>query len=124
SEVLHPGDVLRFTAMLPEHGYVFIANVDANGRVSRYFPENSARSAEVPRGLPRTLPGSIELDDFIGLERITLLSSDGPLDEADVFAALARAYERAGGDLTRMAAPALDAAEHAVVIRKAPKAAP
>ena len=78
---LHAGDLVRFGVTLWEPGYVYIANLDELGRFSLYFPlpggdEESKVSAQ---GRLQLLPGSIELDDFVGREAIYLIVSNEPI---------------------------------------------
>lgn len=95
--VLGRGDLLRFAVSLPQEGYVFIANVDATGRFTRYFPQ-SAQPERLGPATRLVLPGSIALDDFVGDERLVLVFSPAPLEEARIAQALALAYQRAGLD--------------------------
>ncbi|WNG33758.1 DUF4384 domain-containing protein [Archangium violaceum] len=95
-EPLLPGDTLRFRVVVPEKGYVFIANQDDAGHFTRYFPTEGSRSVPLASG-EHLLPGGVVLDDWRGEERITLLFSPEPLEERDIEATLRRAFEQAGG---------------------------
>jgi len=96
--VLEPGDVLRFAISVPQDGYVSIVDVDATGRFTRYFPQVGAGGAPAGRATRLVLPGSIALDDYLGEERIVLVFSTAPLDDARLEQALRAAYQRAGLD--------------------------
>lgn len=97
--MLAQGDVLRFAVSVPDDGYVFIANVDATGRLTRYFPTaERAGSERLNKATRFVLPGSIALDDYLGDERIVLIYSTTPLEAARIEQALAAAYQRAGLD--------------------------
>jgi hypothetical protein len=93
---LRPGDVLRFRVVLPERGYVFIANLDAAGQFSRYYPVDGAPTVALEPG-EHVLPGSVVLDDVQGEERVMVFLSPEPLEAQEVEASLHRAFARAGG---------------------------
>ncbi|SES77075.1 DUF4384 domain-containing protein [Stigmatella erecta] len=93
---LRQGDVLRFRVVLPERGYVFIANLDEAGQFTRYYPADSAHAVALEPG-EHVLPGSVVLDDVRGEERVLVFLSPAPLESQEVEAALRQAFERAGG---------------------------
>lgn len=103
---LRPGDVLRFNFTAPHDGYLFIANLDATGVVTRYYPQGEERSAPVRQGT-RLLPGAIALDRFEGREAVVALFSSAPLSEADVRDALSKSFARQGDLLTPLDLPSV-----------------
>jgi len=120
SSALHPGEVLRFEAVVPADGYAAIFDLDDRGRIERYHPAApGAESAPVARGRA-VLPESIHLDDFIGEELIALVFSEGaPLDLDRAQRALTDAYRAAGGVLSRIGDVPLEGASLALVrVRK------
>ncbi|WP_225409615.1 DUF4384 domain-containing protein [Stigmatella hybrida] len=93
---LREGDVLRFRVVLPERGYVFIANLDEAGQFTRYYPADSAHAVALEPG-EHVLPGSVVLDDVQGEERVMVFVSPTPLEAQEVEASVRQAFERAGG---------------------------
>jgi hypothetical protein len=79
--VLHPKDRIQFVVDSAGMKYVLIASKDGKGNVSIYFPYEGKQSAEVAPG-KHVLPGSIELDDVVGREKLVTVFSDAPV-EAD-----------------------------------------
>jgi len=100
---LRAGDLLRFVPRLPGPGYMMIVSVDARGKVSPYHPPAGGRAAAVrpPLGAP-ALPGSIELDESRGPERLWLLFSTREFELGEVEAAAAEGL-RAAGSLEALA---------------------
>lgn len=80
---LKPGDRIRFRVNPGEARYLLIASRDGRGEVTVYFPYGGDASAQVEPG-DRVLPGSIELDDATGTERLLAVFSDQPVRAADV----------------------------------------
>ncbi|MCK6546453.1 DUF4384 domain-containing protein [Myxococcota bacterium] len=118
SEALRAGDLLRFAVDAPKRGHVVVANLDARGRFSLYAPARPGETLVVEAGANQVLPGSIELDDFVGAERIFVLFSERPIDPAAVERALVDAYAGAKGDLAALPRPRLDAHVASVSITK------
>jgi len=114
---LHPGDVLRFEVDLPVAGYVFVANLDDQGRFAQYFPRPGAPVAPLAAG-HQILPGSTLLDDFAGEEEITLFISQTPLSAESVREALTASFESAGHRLSRIEGSILGARTASIRIRK------
>lgn len=92
---LEPGAILRFEVDLESEGYLTLLNIDDHGRITRYFPAPGERPTKMPPGRGQILPGSIELDDFIGRERLFLVISEAGDSEGVLEAALADAFEKA-----------------------------
>ncbi len=115
AEPLGPGEVLRFQVSIPEDGFVFIADLDDQGGFDRFFPSGDSRSAPLRQGR-HLLEGSIELDGFVGEERIILLFSKASLEEQEIEAALARAFARSGLRFESLELPAIHTS---ALIRKA-----
>ncbi len=87
---LAAGDRIRFVIEPERPGYLLVASVDGAGTVSVYFPPEGGQSAPVGAGRSE-LPGSIELDDAPGPERLFAYFSEQPLPAAEVARALAAA---------------------------------
>ncbi|HEU4581382.1 MAG TPA: zf-HC2 domain-containing protein [Polyangiaceae bacterium] len=85
-EVLHPGDVLRFTLSSALPSYAGVWGVDALGRVSPY--QAGAQLAFVPAGRQQALPEAAELDESLGSERLIAVVCSRPVPASEVGAAL------------------------------------
>ncbi len=90
--VLGAGDRVRFVVDPGDERYLIIASIDSREVVSIYFPSEGTQSGQVPAGKAE-LPGSIELDDAPGTERVFALFSREPLALEQVKALLASGAE-------------------------------
>jgi hypothetical protein len=73
---------------------VLVASVDASGKANVYFPYEGERSATLPGPGRWEVPGSIELDDTIGPERVFVFFSPEPLVAARAREALSNLGRR------------------------------
>jgi len=89
--VCHAGDRLRLVASQQEGRYGVALSVDAKGRVEVLHAGPDGQSLPLVRGRDVPLPGSRELDDYVGPEWYWLVVSERPLAAA----ALAEAARRA-----------------------------
>ncbi len=118
-EPLHAGDVLRFGVKTAQGGFVRVANLDDQGRVTHYYPQPRGASSELAGSTEwQYLPGSIELDAFVGLETIWLMITPEPIDAALVEQALGDALAGAGGRLETIHTVALPGQVAFALIRK------
>lgn len=83
---LHPGDRIRFVTSSERPRYLALLNQDGRG-VSVYYPA-TADAARVPAGGGVPLGFSVELDDYLGRERVFALFCDQPFAIEPVRAAL------------------------------------
>jgi hypothetical protein len=104
TEPLARGERLRVGYYPDAHRYLLSLSIDEHGEVSPLYPESGA-SLELPKGSPTTryLPDSLELTGS-GMERIIVVLSDRPIDVEDARRAARAAFERGGGDVSRMPA--------------------
>jgi hypothetical protein len=86
-QLLHPGDVLRFTLSSTAPSHAGVWGVDALGRVSPY--QTSAQLALVPAGRQQALPEAVELDESLGAERLIAVICSRPMAASELAAALA-----------------------------------
>jgi hypothetical protein len=86
-DVLHPGDVLRFTLGSSRAGYAGVWGIDAKGSVSALGSAEAL--VPVAAGPRQVLPGAVELDDTLGEERLVAVLCAHPLSIAELSAALA-----------------------------------
>jgi hypothetical protein len=81
--VLHPKDKIRFVVNTAGSKYLLIASRDGAGAFTVYHPFGAQQSGQVEPGRIE-LPGSVELDDVVGNERLVAVFSDAPVSaEAD-----------------------------------------
>ncbi len=112
AEPLAPGERLRIGYQPGGHRYLLSLSIDERGVVTPLYPEQG-QSLPLPETLaPAThfLPDSVELTGG-GVERIILLLSDDPIDVEAARRAARAAYDRAGGDLSRLPRLTLPAEE-------------
>jgi hypothetical protein len=95
-EALRDGDRLRFRVAPPHDGYLMVVLVDADGHVTRLHPARGGAAARAP-ARAALLPGSARLDDSVGVERLFVLFSREPFDEADLRPAVDEALARGAG---------------------------
>lgn len=82
------GDRIRFVLWPAGLTHAVIASVDGAGRVTVYHPYGGSESAPLAPGPRVEVPGSIELDDSPGPERVFAVLSARPLQTAVVVEAL------------------------------------
>lgn len=90
--LLQAGDRLRFTYRTTRR-YLLVVDLEARGGVSSFYPYPAVESLRLT-GERGELPGSIELNESVGAERVLALFSDAPLRFEAVAAAVERAYPR------------------------------
>jgi hypothetical protein len=93
---LREGDHLRFVVSVPREGYLFIANLDDQGRFTRYYPPDQTRSQKVEELKKSPLPNSVVMDSFVGRELVLMAFSPRPLEEEAVRRAVLSAFDAAG----------------------------
>lgn len=91
---VHPGDAIRFSVDPRAARYALVVSIDGAQQISVYVPFGGQASETVvaPKveeagGSPyghAWLPGSVELDDTLGDERLWILLSDAPIAVAAV----------------------------------------
>jgi len=107
-EALAPGERVRIGYQPGAHRYLLALSIDDRGAVTPIYPESgrSVPADRSPGSGVRYLPDALELTGA-GRERIIVVLSDEPLDVEAARAAARQAYDRAGGDLLRLAPLAL-----------------
>jgi len=76
--VCRAGDRLQFQPDLPDHGYLQILNVQNDGQIQAYLPSTPVADAA------QRLEFSVELDDYLGRERIFFVWSPEPVESGAV----------------------------------------
>ena len=87
-EKLARGDRVRFEVEPGGLPYLLIAGIDGAGQADIYVPYQGSESLAVDPVRRFLSPGSIELDEARGPERVFALASRKPLSAASVVAAL------------------------------------
>lgn len=85
--VLKPKDKIRFVVNTAGSKFLLIASRDGAGAFTVYHPFGAAQSGQVT-GNRVELPGSVELDEVTGNERLVAVFSDAPVAADAVKAAL------------------------------------
>jgi hypothetical protein len=112
AEPLAPGERLRIGYQSGGHRYLLSLSIDQHGEVTPLYPERGASLPVADDGetATRYLPDSLELTGA-GIERIIVVLSDQPIDVEAARRSARAAYERAGGDLSRLPPLALPGEE-------------
>ncbi|HVR63160.1 MAG TPA: hypothetical protein VMU50_14755 [Polyangia bacterium] len=97
------GDRLRFAYSTVTAGHLMVLGVDDRGRIFPYYGEGRLASVPAVAGAGIMLPGSVELDDHHGAERVFALWAKAPIDGGAVERAVADALSAGGGDIARAA---------------------
>jgi len=90
-DVFHPGDRLQFRVTPGSWRYLHLVSLDDQGRLTPFYPADGAPSLLLRGDAEQLLPDAIELDDFVGEERIFAIFSAEPLPFEEI--------ERAAGAL-------------------------
>jgi hypothetical protein len=100
-EPLAAGERLRIGYQAAGHKYLLSLSIDEHGEVTALYPEQGASLPVSGADATQYLPDSLELTGA-GVERIFVVLSDAPVDLDAARQAARAAYDRAGGDLSRL----------------------
>jgi hypothetical protein len=93
-QALQPGDVLAFRTTTA-HRYLLLASIERSGAVDVFFADaQGRRSAAIRSGRQVALDRGVELDDYLGRERLIALLSDAPLEVETVRRAIRARWRR------------------------------
>ena len=81
---LRKGDAIRFVPDLHGFKYLLVVSIEASGKVTPFFPYKGLFSAQIPVEPGTPLPGSIVLDESVGMETIWAVFSSEPVAVAQV----------------------------------------
>jgi hypothetical protein len=112
------GDRLRFAYTKDAPGKLMVFSVDDNGVISPYYQESGLTPMPVVAGSKVMLPGSIELDNHRGWERVFAIWSASPLADDQVRKAVAAAFSAAEGDVRRVSSLDLPAEQVSFLLRR------
>ncbi len=79
-DLFHQGDRLQFRIAPGTWRFLHLVSLDDQGRLTPFYPDDGSASLELRLDAEQLLPGAIELDDFVGQERIFAVFSQEPLD--------------------------------------------
>lgn len=77
------GDALRLSLSQQAYDWALAFSVDEHGEVSLLYGGEDGRSLQIPRGRGLALPGSRELDDYVGPEWYLVVLSREPIDAGE-----------------------------------------
>lgn len=86
---LQPNDRIRFVVKPNGARYLLVASTDGSGAFSVYHPFGAGQSLPLADAMKKQeLPGAVELDGTLGMEKIVAVFSQEPVTAAQVEAAL------------------------------------
>lgn len=98
--VLVPQSMIQFELRLFRASHVLVVGVNEKAEVFAFVPLSGTQSMRLPEGshmLPKD--GSLELDEYIGWERVFVLVSDAPIALSDVKRSVHEVMKEKGRDL-------------------------
>lgn len=98
---LNPGDLIQFSYTLPKAVHLMIVSINERGDISKFVPLDQQGSVRRQAGqgeLPNA-QDSLELDDYIGMERLFVVYRQKPFDFSMLKSVVAQAFQKAGKDL-------------------------
>lgn len=103
AEVLHPGDLIQFDYHFKKPVYLMILSMNQKGMINQIVPFGKIKSALFQAG-QRTIPkdGSLELDNYLGEERIFVIYNKKPFQLEKVRKDLQKAYKLSQKRLAKM----------------------
>ena len=112
------GDRLRFAYSKERPGFLLVFGVDDQGRVFPYYEEHALHGIAVEAGARVLLPGSVELDDHKGWERIFAVWSETQLADDVVRAAIGAALTVTDNDIRHTTALDLPVEQMSLLLRR------
>jgi hypothetical protein len=101
---LQPGDLIQFAYQIPIEMNLMIVGINNKGEVSAFFPLGGKKSVKIRAGTG-TLPNnqqSLELDDYIGKERLFMVTSHKSFLFKSLQHSILQSYFGAWGDVEKM----------------------
>jgi hypothetical protein len=112
------GDRLRFAYSNYRPGYLLVFGVDDQGKVFPYYEERALVGVLAEAGAHVFLPGSVELDNHRGWERIFALWAETQFTDDVVRAAVGAALSATDSDVRRMTALDLPVQQVSMLLRR------
>jgi len=92
----HKGDRLQMVLHSGTMRFVHILSVDARGHGTWFYPQDGGTSMSILRNAEIFLPGSIELDDYRGLERLFAIYTENSIQDEQIRVAIEALVEENG----------------------------
>jgi hypothetical protein len=112
------GDRLRFAYSKARPGYLLLFGVDDQGKVFPYYEDSALVGVRVEAGAHVFLPGSVELDNHKGWERVFALWAEAQFADDVVRGAVGAALSAADSDVRRMTALDLPVQQVSMLLRR------
>jgi len=112
------GDRLRFAYSNHRPGYLLVFGVDDQGKVFPYYEELALVGMRVEAGAHVFLPGSVELDNHKGWERVFALWAETQFADDAVRTAVGAALSAVDSDVRRMTALDLPVQQVSMLLRR------
>jgi hypothetical protein len=112
------GDRLRFAYTSDRAGYLTVFAVDDQGKIFPYYPETTLESFYVESGGRILLPGSVELDNHHGWERVYVLWCERQLADDVVRGAVASGLAAVEKDIRRVTVLDLPVEQVSLLLRR------
>jgi hypothetical protein len=117
TEVVHPGEAIRFELTAAQPGYAGVVGLDAAGVTTVYSPAQGALPL-LAGGEPAPLPDTIVMDETLGTERLFGVLCEELHSAQQLKLAGEQALLAAGGDPTRVTRLGLPCGQVTVDLRK------
>jgi hypothetical protein len=115
--LLSPGERVRIGYRAVQHRFVTVLSVDQQGEVTPIYPERGESLPASNASAMVYLPESLEFTGS-GAERVIVILSGDPLQMSAAVEAAQKAYQAAGGDLSRMAPLSLPGEQFPRMVQK------
>ena len=116
------GDALRFVINTSKGGYLSIVSVDAHQRLSNFYPQKSPQQQTRPFRIARqgevVLPGSVILDQTLGVEHFIIVFSKQTFDRRPLQQKIGQLIKRGGPQGLTPATLAVEGAVEVVTVHK------
>ena len=103
TEALAPGERVRIGYQSGGHRYLLSLSIDDRGEVTPLYPERGPSLPVPTAGARDAFPARQHRVHRQGTERVVVMLSDQPIDVEAARRAARAAFERGGGDITRLA---------------------
>ena len=107
SQVLHPGDFIQFAYSAGRPHHVMIVSLNDKGEVSLFVPFSQSKQSyrvDSGRGLLPDALGTLELDDYIGKERIFFVYASKSFTFAQLKRTIEQSFQQADRSVEKLKA--------------------
>jgi len=102
---LYPGDFIQFAYSAGHPYHVMIISLNDKGEVSLFVPFSDSKQShqvEAGRGLLPDALGTLELDDYVGMERIFFVYASKAFGFNELKQVVEKSFQKAGRSLTKL----------------------